>query len=173
MTTENRLWQIVTIAVLLLTAAVPSYVAYDIYARGPAPEKRVELTRHPLIDPMKDLSALGDRVSLSLRVEKEVINNLVIAKAILRNSGTVPILPNDYHEKLSINVQKPWKVVAVENSKDFGLNIELHWRRVTDTRFEADPTSTEPRRCILRQRLCHKHGIHRYAHDGEGTRSAS
>jgi len=59
MSAENRLWQVLSIVVALLTAAVPAYVSYDVYRRGPAPEKRVELIRMPLIDPMGDLSALG------------------------------------------------------------------------------------------------------------------
>jgi hypothetical protein len=93
---------------------------------------------------MRDLSALGDRVTLSLKVEDLVINNLVIAKAFLRNAGAVPILPSDYHEKLSIGVQNPWKIVSVENSHDIASSIELRWKRVSDTRFEAEPALLNP-----------------------------
>ena len=144
MSAENRLWQALSIVVVLLTAAVPAYVTYDVYRRGPAPEKQVELTRFPPIDPMRDLSALGDRVTLSLRVEDQVMNNLVIAKAFLRNAGAVPIVSSDYHENLSITVKKPWKIVSVENSKDFVPGIEFRWRRISDTRFEAEPALLNP-----------------------------
>jgi hypothetical protein len=144
MSAEDRPWQVLSVVVVLLTAAVPAYVAYDIYSRGPAPEKRVELTRIGPIDPMKDLSALGNRVTLSLKVENQVMDNLVIAKAFLRNIGAVPILPSDYHEKLSITVNKPWKIVAVENSHDFFQAIELRWKRIANDKFEAEPALLNP-----------------------------
>jgi len=93
---------------------------------------------------MHDLSALGDRVSLSLKIEDKVMNNLVIAKAILRNVGAVPIVPSDYHEKLSVNVGKPWRIVSVENSNEFYRGVQLRWRRVSDTRFEAEAALLTP-----------------------------
>jgi len=141
---ETKLWNTLTIIVALLTAVVPAYVTYDLYGRGPTPEKRIELNKFLTINPMSDLSILGDKIALSLKVEDQVINNLLIKKALLRNIGSSPVLPSDYYENLSINVETPWKIVAVENSRDFAQSPVLRWKRVSDTRFEAAPALLNP-----------------------------
>jgi len=115
-----------------------------VYGRGPVPEKRVELIRLSSINPMKDLSVLGDRVNLSLTMDNQTIDNLIIAQAFLRNVGGAPILPSDYHENLSVSVRNPWKIVTVENSTFLPSDIELRWERVSDTRFEAEPALLNP-----------------------------
>jgi hypothetical protein len=137
---ENRFWQ----ALLILATLAPAFVAaYDLYGREAAPEKRVELTRFAPIDPLKDLSILGDRVTLSLQAAGHAINNLVIVKGALRNAGRTPIVPSDYHESLSVNVERPWTIVAVENG-DLFIGVPFRWKRVSDTRFEADPALLNP-----------------------------
>jgi len=97
---------------------------------------------------MRDLSILGDRVTLSVRIEEETLDNLVIARTALQNVGTTPILPTDYHQNISVNVLKPWKIIAVENSQHFSVsqrqNVEFKWKRVNDIRFEADPALLNP-----------------------------
>jgi hypothetical protein len=74
MSDESTPWKIVAIVVALLTIAVPACVAYDIYGRGPIPEKRMELRQLTPINPLGDLSALGDKATFSLRIEKQTIN---------------------------------------------------------------------------------------------------
>jgi len=144
MSDQSTPWRILTAVVVLLTIAVPAYVAYDIYGRGPIPEKRVELFQYAQIDPLRDLSTLGERASFSLRLEKQTINNLVIVRASLENKGGVPILPTDFYEKLSVSVDKPWKIVAVENRSIISPKIQLRWKRVSDSRFEAEPALLNP-----------------------------
>jgi hypothetical protein len=139
---EQRLWNVLLVFAALLPAFVPAYFAYDLYARGPTPEKYLELSKFSAIDPLKDLSILGDRVTLSLQVAGQAINNLVIVKGFLRNAGRTPIVPSDYHERLSVNVERPWKIVAVENGDIIG--VPFRWTRVSDTRFEADPALLNP-----------------------------
>jgi hypothetical protein len=138
---NNRLWQILLILATLLTAFVPAYVAYDLHGKGTVPEKRVELTQYQTIDPLRDLSALGKKVTLSLRVENLAIDNLAIVKALLHNAGRTPILPSEYHENISVNVQKPWKILTVEDDK---WGIEFKWKRISDIRFEAEPALLNP-----------------------------
>lgn len=141
---EKGFWQTITLLGVLLSVAVPAYVAYDLHSKGTAVEKRVELQKFTLIDPMEDLSALGDKVALSLRIGNQTTDNLLIAKMRLRNTGTVPILPSEYHENFSINVHKPWKILAVENEKDAFRCIEFKWNRISETRFEAEPALLNP-----------------------------
>lgn len=140
----DKAWKVLYLFVLLLTAFIPAYVAYDLYGRGPAPEKEkiVEVFRF-FINPLDDLSVLGEKAKLTLNIKNQTINNLLITKAFFRNAGKSPILPNDFHENLSINVDQRWKIIAVENG-DPKPNIALSWTRVSDTRFEAKPFLMNP-----------------------------
>lgn len=144
MSDKDALWKILGVVVAVLTIAVPAYVAYDIYGRGPIPEKRLELFQLTAINPLRDLSAFGERASFSLRLEKQRIDNLTIVGAWITNKGGVPILPSDFYEKLSVTVEKPWKIVAVENRGIFSPEIRVSWRRVSETRFEAEPLLLNP-----------------------------
>lgn len=144
MNLENRIWQAISIAVVIFSFAVPVYVKYDLHTRGPIPEKRVELMQIDGINPMSDLSALGEKVRLSLTVENETVDNLVISKAYLKNAGNSPIIPDDYHENISVSVPEPWKIVAVKSPGDLLNQIKLTWNKVTDTRFEAQPALLNP-----------------------------
>lgn len=143
MAVENKLWHILGIFVGLLTAFVPAYVSYDLYGRGTVPEKRLQLNNFATIAPLSDLSRLGDKVCLSVLVQGETINNLVISKAMLQNIGSNPVLPSDYSESISVNVRKPWKILSVENDQ-IQNSIELKWKRISDVRFEAAPALLNP-----------------------------
>jgi len=140
----DRLFQILlTLSAALLTAAVPAYVAYDLWGRGAVPEKRVELNEFLAINPIRDLSSLGDKVSLSFRMGDQTIDNLVIARAWLTNAGTSPILPSDFYQNISVNVEQPWKILAVEHEKTTSA-ISFKWKKINDTRFEAEPALLNP-----------------------------
>jgi hypothetical protein len=141
MSDESLFWKVLSLVVILLTAFVPAYVAYDLYSRGPSPEKHIELERVPTIDALRDISQEGIRVKLTLN--EQPIDNLSISSATIKNAGSVPVLPIDYHEKLSVSVNEPWKIINVNNSypKHF---VQLHWKRVNDTKFEAEPALLNP-----------------------------
>jgi hypothetical protein len=81
MSGESTPWKILPVVVALLTMAVPAYVAYDIYGRGPIPEKRVELFQLTTINPLQDLSVLGERASFVLKYQNQIFENIVIANA--------------------------------------------------------------------------------------------
>lgn len=144
MKAEERFWQIVLVLVGLFSASAPIYIAYDLYHRGPTAEKRIELKEYSLIDLKSDLSVLGDEVGFSVRFKDETLDNLVIAKAWFKNAGTSPILPDDFHENLSVSTLKPWRIVAVENANDLPDDIELTWVKANAYRFEAKPTLLNP-----------------------------
>jgi hypothetical protein len=122
-----------------------AYIAYDLWARGPIPERRLNLDRLGVIDPMKDLSALGEVARVSMLVGSDTLDNLLIAKANLRNVGKAPILPTDYHEKISVNVEPPWKIVSINNSADDSpRRVDFKWSRISETQFEAEPALLNP-----------------------------
>jgi len=143
MSAESGFWKVITLMVILLTAVIPAYVAYDLYSRGsaPAPEKRVELLRLPPLNALWDISTEGNKVKLTLN--EQPLDNLFTVQAMIKNMGSVPILPSDYYEKLSVSVQEPWKIVNVDNSFSKAF-VQLHWKRVDDAKFEAEPALLNP-----------------------------
>jgi hypothetical protein len=145
MNRESTIGKTLGALVMLLTVAVPAYVAYDIYGRGPIPEKRLQLNQLTPINPLRDLSGLGARASFSLQLENQKLNNITIATTWITNIGGIPILPGDFYEKLSVTVDKPWKIVAVENRTGFlPEELTVNWKRRTDTTFEAEPLLLNP-----------------------------
>lgn len=142
MNTESRLWQIIFVIVGLLTAFVPAYVSYDLYGRGPILEKKIEL-KISFINPLEDLAGLGNKVSLSTRSQTLNIDNIIIARTSISNVGRAPIVPNDYYERISVNVKKPWKILAVGNDSLF-RGVEFKWNRISDSSFEAVPALLNP-----------------------------
>lgn len=144
MSFENRLWQVLSIVVALLTSAVAAYVAYDLYGRGPSVPKRVELTRFKFNYMMAVLSELVEGpVAVTLTVNGQTIDHLFIESTQLRNVGRTPILPSEFHENLSVNVERPWNIVAVESPKK-SPGVQLRWKPISDTRFEAEPALINP-----------------------------
>jgi hypothetical protein len=139
MGSESTPWKVAELVALLLTVAVPAFVAYDLHTPPPDPEKRLELTTFGGINPLRDLSALGDPATISVIVENQTFNNLVIVEAIFSNAGEVPILPSEYHKNLSVSVNEPWNIVAVENEGRFFTGVPVSWKRINDKSFEAEP----------------------------------
>jgi hypothetical protein len=134
---EYTIWKIIGLAVALLTIAVPAYIPYDLYGRGPSPEKRLEISDGLSSDVLAALSGIRDRSTISITVEDATYNNLIIVQTPFGNIGDVPVLPSDYHKKLSVSVDPPWKIVTVENDSFFRQGVVFDWERITDTRFEA------------------------------------
>lgn len=141
---ETVLSKVLTAVAALLPTLVPIYVAYDLYDRGQVPEKRIELRRYPPINPLNDLSPLGEGAVLSLKMKDDMLNNIVIGETSIRNAGRSPVFPNEYDERLSVSVSSPWKIVAVENSTRWAFGVEFRWNRVSETRFEAEPALLNP-----------------------------
>jgi hypothetical protein len=101
---------------------------------------------------MEDLSVLGEKVALSLRVADQTIDNIEIVRAWLTNIGTAPILRTDYDQNIALTVQKPWKIITIENGNGYlgDVNspprplVEFKWNRRSDTIFEAEPALLNP-----------------------------
>lgn len=137
-------WKVIGIIVTLATAATPLYVAYDLWGRGTTPEKQVDLSQFDGINPLRDLSPLGGRASLKFHIDNQTTSSLIISQAYLKNVGKSPIIPADYIEPLTVSVKSPWKIVAVANSADFSSFVQLHWTRVDETKFKAEPSLLNP-----------------------------
>lgn len=137
---EKRLLLWAGIVVPLASIALPIYVSYELHRRGPIPEKKIVLTKRAESDVMSTLSLFAGKARISLQMENENINNLVISDAMLKNAGTSPILPKDYYENISVNVKKPWKILAVEDK----YGISFKWKKMSDSKFEAEPALLNP-----------------------------
>jgi hypothetical protein len=140
---ESQLWKVLPLIVALITCAVPAYVSYDLYFRGTVPERQLELDKRTAINPLADLNLKGDRVALKLTVGDRTFDNVVIKSFTLKNSGKTPVVPSDYQEPLSVKVESPWQIIAIETDPLFE-EVALKWHRVTDQCFEARPALINP-----------------------------
>ena len=141
MNNENLFWKVISIIVVLLTAVVPAYVAYDLHSFGPVPEKHIQLEQWPPINALRDISPGGIKIKLTL--DDKFINNLFTSQATIRNIGNAPVLPSDYKEKLNVTVNDPWQIVNVSNTFSNGF-VQFHWKKVNNTKFEAEPALLNP-----------------------------
>ena len=143
---ESLFWKVFNNFVVIIMGITTVYFAYssaiDIWAKGPAPEKKVEMSAITFIHPMRDLAQLSGHVSMNIQVGDQSIHNLVIGYSTIRNTGASPIEPKDYTEPFTITVHKPWKIIAVEDIKS--SNIQFHWKRIDDNKFEATPILLNP-----------------------------
>jgi hypothetical protein len=129
---------------MLLGVFVPAHIARENYFKGPIPEKQIELTTITDIDPVRRLSSLGSKVTLTFRIGEQTFDNLVIAKAWLHNIDESPVLPADFHQNISVNVKEPWKILAVEDTGASRRGAQFKWKKINDTKFEAEPTLINP-----------------------------
>jgi hypothetical protein len=145
MSAEATFWKVVELLAALLIGAAPVYVAYDIYnPSSNNPEKHLDMISGPEIDPLADLAALRRRAAISVTVGDETFNNLVIWDTLFMNVGDVPILPSDYYKNLKVTVNKPWKIVAVDNQVRYFKGIPISWKRIDERTFEAEPALLNP-----------------------------
>jgi hypothetical protein len=141
---KDLLLPLLGLIVTVIGIAVPAYVAYELYSRGPSPEKRLEVEHSFTMNPAKNLSTLASKAHLTLTVEGKTVSNLVIAYDVLRNVGHAPLLPTDYFENLTVSVAPPWNIVIVDSSVGWQGNVSLRWKRKSDTTFEAEPSLLNP-----------------------------
>lgn len=117
--------------------------AYDLSERGSAPPKRLEAKNYTVSDPLKDLAQSGSNLKVSVRQGEKELSNVRVVQTFLRNTGQSPVVPGDIVEPISIETEKPWEIVNVVNSTD-AISVQLKWKRVSSTRFEAERTLLNP-----------------------------
>lgn len=137
--TEARFWQAANVAALLLAALVPLYIAT--FAPNPIRETRLEGGLSITSNVTSSLSDLGERAQVSIAIDDQPVKNLVLSIVDIKNTGSTPIVPTDFFEKLAVNVNKDWKILLVKNID--GSNMPA-WAKVNDQKFEATPTLLNP-----------------------------
>lgn len=95
---KEFLFPLLTLIVAAIAIAVPAYVSYNLYGRGPSPEKRLEVDHALTTEPGKSASLFGSKTVLAVSVDGKAVSDLIIAYDILRNVGHAPVLPSDYHK---------------------------------------------------------------------------
>lgn len=119
---DSIFWKVIQLLVALATIATPVYMSYDALERGGIPEKNVELKEFEYINPLADISLLGDNAA-SVYIGKTKINNLLLRSAIITNIGRSPIVPNDYIEPIKIKITPPWNFVGF-SCDDSGVMLQ-------------------------------------------------
>lgn len=122
--------------------------------RGPLPDKQLSLDLPAYAtDPASDLEALGERVNVSIVIDGDPFDHVLISGFSIANIGASPVTPEDFHKPLSVTVDPPWKIVTVENGHMLLGDIIPHrgrapvlleWKKKSDRQFEAAPFLLNP-----------------------------
>lgn len=141
MSWEERAWQALAILVAIVAPVITVFVT-----TGPAgeqdrnaePERALQLSGEYTLNVMRDLEDINPALAV---LDGRRVSNLAVSSAIVKNVGITPILPADIHEPISVNVDAPWRILAVVPEP---LGLKLTWRRISDQRFEAQPSLINP-----------------------------
>ena len=136
---EDRVWQILSLIVVLMTAVIPGYIT--LYTSNHVTPKRLETGEPFATNFAVGLSPLGDRLSLVMSIDNKPVRNIVSAVMTLANTGNVPVIPSDYYEKLAVNCLKPWVILSIVAND---APVSSVWHRTDDQKFEAEPTLLNP-----------------------------
>jgi hypothetical protein len=136
---ETRIWQASNILAILVSAFGTLYAGF--YVPSAFTEKQLQSSLPVSSEVTGGLSALGDRIKLSMLIDNVPVRNLVLSLASVTNTGNVAILPSDFYGNLSINVDKQWKILTVINSTGKDRPV---WEKVNDQQFEASPELLNP-----------------------------
>jgi hypothetical protein len=112
---ETRIWQALNILAILVSACGALYAG--LYVPSAFTEKQVQSSLPVTAEVAGGLSALGNRIKLSILIDNQPVQNLVLSSSSIVNTGSVPIIPSDFYVNLSINVDKQWKILAVINAR--------------------------------------------------------
>jgi hypothetical protein len=137
---ETRIWQALNILAILVSAFGALYAGF--YVPSAFTEKKIESSPPVTAEVAGGLSALGDRIKLSILIDNEPVKNLVLSSTSITNTGSIPIVPTDFYTNLSLNVDKQWKILAVINA----LPETAHpvWKKINDQQFEASSELLNP-----------------------------
>lgn len=139
----SQLLSFLSILATVLTGWFAYSAAYDLNEKGEVPPKRLEAYYFLAVDPLDNVQGGETNFTVEIRSGHERLDKFIYLPSNIRNTGTAPILPSDFIEPFSIETEPPWRIIAVTNHGP-SRGIRLRWRRVSDTRFEADPTLMNP-----------------------------
>jgi hypothetical protein len=113
------------------------YQASDLAARGPFSEKQLQLDQGVSVDPLWNLSQPGP-LKATFDFDGERVDNLQIAQSTITNVGRSPILAADFVEPLTVQVEGPWRILAIRNS-EFPSSLPVVWKRADERTMRATP----------------------------------
>jgi hypothetical protein len=62
----------------------------------------------------------------------------------IENTGSAPIVLTDYVKPVSVSVDPPWELLAVDSDPTDPYIKDVHWTRVSSTTFEMQPSLLNP-----------------------------
>ena len=143
---ETRIWQAVNIIAILVPAFVTIYATF--YFPSPYIAKQLQSSLPLTVDLTGEFSELGDQLKLSITDNNVRVPNLTELIVGITNTGNVPIIPADFYENLSINVDKPWRILLVKNITTRGAAHAV-WQKVNDQKFQVKPDLLNPQEVIF------------------------
>lgn len=139
MNNESRLWNVLDLLAVIFAAVISAGIGW--YSTIRPVEKNLEANQVFATNLIPALDVLGDRLSLSMSFDQRPVKNLISATMVLTNIGGFPIVPSDFYEPLSINVNKPWSILGVVANDP---PVSSKWHRVNDQKFEAEGALINP-----------------------------
>jgi hypothetical protein len=139
---ETRAWNALNIVAILMSALVPLYVS--LYTPNTFTQKRLQSFSPVTSDVTGAFAAfreLGNDIHISVTNNDFPIDNLAVSVVGIKNTGSVAIIPSDFYENLSINVDGPWRILAVKTTASPEPFI---WTKITNQRFEMPAQLLNP-----------------------------
>lgn len=138
---------VLTIIIGVIAIIVPVYVSYDLQARQEAqkPNRSLTLDRSFVNDLTRAFSESAIEINYDISVQGQQVRTLLALNESLVNTGTDPLVPNDFITPLTIRVEAPWRILTVANQTvSFKQTLTPKWKRKSATEFEAEPFLFNP-----------------------------
>jgi hypothetical protein len=138
---QSPFWQGVGAVVSIIALIVSTFIAYDIYQKSlqsPGLSISQEYSFNP-IEFGKDSSK-----PISISIGDEAVSDLKVYSYTLKNTGNLPIRPEDYIKPITITVEKDLRILTIEKSRSDPEGIDVSWNEVGKNEFSLTPLLLNP-----------------------------
>lgn len=138
---------IASLVITLFGAISTIYVSYDLYEKEQKlePVRSITLDRRFMSDLTRTFENSSPEIGYSLTYQGKKLSSLITISESLENTGTEPITPQEVYEPLTVEIQKPWRILAIENrTTKYETSINPEWIRINERKFKATPFLFNP-----------------------------
>lgn len=128
----------------LILVLIPVFHGSFLHKKGSEPEKHLTQVDGLLLHPLRDLQNIASSDTVALSIGKRSFTNLFVLDSAVTNIGSSPIVPDDFHAPLSINVPAPWEIITVKSKVENTQQISTLWQSSNAQKFIAAPVLINP-----------------------------
>lgn len=130
------------IVLTIMSILIPTYVAYDIYAKQ-AKESGVilieEVSRHSMSS-----SSLASGKNIQYYIDGKRYNNLISSVFYITNSGNKPIEPDDFYKPITLSTGHDLEVVDLSVTATIPRDLDADWAKNNDQSYSMKPALLNP-----------------------------